>query len=69
MSSSQVAINMDNSEDQNRLQQVTQQTQAMAVYDNTVLYLFNIINLGKNIEWRIIICKISLLKKNISIIK
>jgi len=27
---------MDNNGDQDRLQQVTQQTQAMAVYDNTV---------------------------------
>lgn len=36
MSSNQCAINMDNNGDQDRLQQVTQQTQAMAVYDNTV---------------------------------
>jgi len=27
---------MDNNGDQDRLQQVTQQTQALAVYDNTV---------------------------------
>lgn len=37
MSSSQVAINMDNNEDQGRVQQVAQQTQALAVYDNTVI--------------------------------
>lgn len=36
MSSNQCAINMDNNGDQDRLQQVTQQTQALAVYDNTV---------------------------------
>lgn len=36
MSSNQCAINMDNNGDQDHLQQVTQQTQAMAVYDNTV---------------------------------
>lgn len=36
MSSNQCAINMDNNENQDHLQQVTQQTQAMAVYDNTV---------------------------------
>jgi hypothetical protein len=35
MSSNQCAINMDNNDNQDRLQ-VTQQTQAMAVYDNTV---------------------------------
>lgn len=39
MSSNQCAINMDNNEDQNQLQQVTRQTQAMAIYDNTVLEL------------------------------
>jgi len=36
MSSNQCAINMDNNEDQDQMQKVTQQTQAMAVYDNTV---------------------------------
>lgn len=36
MSSNQCAINMDNNEDQNQVQQVARQTQAMAVYDNTV---------------------------------
>lgn len=38
MSSNQCAINMDNN-DQNNVQQVTQQTQAMIVYDNTVYAL------------------------------
>lgn len=36
MSSNQCAINMDSNEDQNQVQQVARQTQAMAVYDNTV---------------------------------
>lgn len=36
MSSNQCAINMDNNQDQDQVQQVTRQTQAMAVYDNTV---------------------------------
>jgi len=36
MSTNQCAINMDNNEDQDHVQQMTRQTQAMAVYDNTV---------------------------------
>lgn len=36
MSSNQVAINMDNNENPDHVQQVARQTQAMAVYDNTV---------------------------------
>lgn len=36
---------MDSHEDQDRVQQVTQQTQAMAVYDNTVrcYYAINVL--------------------------
>ncbi|CAH1720230.1 syntaxin-5 [Aphis gossypii] len=54
MSSNQCAINMDNNGDQDRLQQVTQQTQAMAVYDNTDQYLYSRAETMQNIESTIV---------------
>ncbi|XP_025418485.1 syntaxin-5 [Sipha flava] len=53
MSSNQCAINMDNNDNQDRLQ-VTQQTQAMAVYDNTDQYLYSRAETMQNIESTIV---------------
>jgi len=54
MSSNQCAINMDNNEDQDQMQQVTRQTQAMAVYDNTDQFLYSRAETMQNIESTIV---------------